>query len=48
MYVPMLEHQAGLFQRTEGIHYNVIEKNIPFYDELETKMREKFQPVSVV
>lgn len=39
MFIPMLEHQASLFQK-DGIHASVVEKRIKFYEEIEGKIRE--------
>ncbi len=39
MFIPMLEHQAGLFKK-EGIHYNLIEKRVAFYDQIEERIRD--------
>ena len=39
MFIPMLEHHASLFKK-DGIHYPVIEKKLPFYEQIEEKIRE--------
>ena len=40
MFIPMLEHQASMFRRGNGVHFNVIEKNVKFYDDIEEKIRD--------
>jgi lysyl-tRNA synthetase class I len=39
MFIPMLEHQAGLFKKN-GIHHNVIEKRLAFYDQIEDRIHD--------